>query len=101
MVLILDGNSEHVARLHDVGKQVSSKRKKRFVTGLDLIKCLIPIKEQILRLSCATISDLPSNASTMGNIYDNTKIVLKWIGTCLPDIQMYIPSVQEVVTHFI
>ena len=43
MIMILDGNLEHVA--HDVEKKVFSEKKKiRFVTALDLIKCLEHIK---------------------------------------------------------
>ena len=64
MVLTLDGNSEHVA--HAWKKWVFPKRHKiRFVTTLNLIKCLKHIKKQRLRLTCAPISDLPSNISTM------------------------------------
>ena len=37
----------------------------RFVTALDLIKCLKQIKEQRLLLTCAPISILPFRVSTM------------------------------------
>ena len=39
----------------------------RFVTALDLINCVDQIKYQKLLLTCAPISELPSNTSTMRN----------------------------------
>ena len=40
------------------------REKNRFVTALDLIKCLKQIKQQILLLTYAPISELPSSIST-------------------------------------
>ena len=40
----------------------------RIVTGLDLTGCLKQIKYQRLHLTCAPISELPSNIRTMGVI---------------------------------
>ena len=47
------------------GKYIFSDKDNRFVTALDLIKCLKQIKYQILFLTCASISELPS-IITMG-----------------------------------
>ena len=45
---------------------VTFRRKKiRFVTALDLIKCLKQIKYQILLLACAPISKVPSQTSAI------------------------------------
>ena len=64
MVLVLDGNSENVA--HARSKNGSFLEKKnRFVTTLDLIKGFKQIKLQRLHHTCAPISELPSNISTM------------------------------------
>ena len=41
------------------------REKNRFVTALDLIKCLKQIKLQILLLTCSPISELTSNISSM------------------------------------
>ena len=41
-------------------------KKIRFVTALDLIKCIQHIKQQRLLLTCAPILDLPTYMSTMG-----------------------------------
>ena len=40
------------------------------MTAPDLIKCLKQIKYQKVLLACETISDLPSNISTMLCIYE-------------------------------
>ena len=46
--------------------QITHEGKKiQFVTALDLIKCLTLIKLQILLLTCAPISELPSNINTV------------------------------------
>ena len=61
MVLILYGNSVQVE--HAYRKKYFRIKKMRFVTDLDLIKGLKQIKGQRLILSCATISELPSDIS--------------------------------------
>ena len=54
MVLILDGNSEHVAHaLNEIG--LFGEKQIRFVTALDLNKCF---EYQNLHLTCAPISDI-------------------------------------------
>ena len=64
ILLILDGNSEHVAHaLRKIG--LFGEKKHRFVTSLDLIKCLKRNKQQKWLLTCAPISELPSNLSTI------------------------------------
>ena len=60
MVLILDGNSEHVAHAWRKMGPFGGKNI-RFVTARDLIKCLEYIKLPRLLLTCAPISWLPSN----------------------------------------
>ena len=48
------------------GNQVFSEEEKiRFVTALDLNKCLSQIRKQISLRTCAPISELPSNVSSM------------------------------------
>ena len=42
-----------------------SDKNTRFVTALDVIKCLEQVEKQILRLTCAPLNELPSNISTM------------------------------------
>ena len=42
-----------------------SEKKIRFVTDVDLIKCLKQIKHQRLLLTCTPISELPSNIGSM------------------------------------
>ena len=65
VVLTLDGNSKHVAHVI------------RFVTAVDLVKCLEQIKDQSWLLTCASISDLPSYRSTLDK---NTLLsVMKYI----------------------
>ena len=59
MELILDGNSKHV-----VGKRDLPKEKIRFVTTLDLNKCLKKIKKPRILKKSLPISELPSNIST-------------------------------------
>ena len=63
MVLILNGTSEHVAcawRFIGIFGE-----KNRFVTALDLIKCIEQIKHPILVLTYAPIFELPSYIITM------------------------------------
>ena len=60
MVPILDGNSERM--YENMG--VFLEKKNRFVTALDLIKCLNQMNSQILLLTCAPISELPSDIRT-------------------------------------
>ena len=48
-------------------KWVFSEIKIRYLTALDLIKCLKKFKDQRLLLKCAPISELPPNISTMIN----------------------------------
>ena len=56
---------QNMIRTHE-GKWVFSEGKKsRFVTALDLIKCLKEIKYQRFLLKYATISELPSETITM------------------------------------
>ena len=64
IVLILYGNLEHVAH---AWRKIDLFEEKyiRFATALDLIKFLIQIKYQRLILTCAPISELPFNISTM------------------------------------
>ena len=69
-VLILDGNSEDDA--HALWKIcIFGEQKIRFVTDLDLIKCLEQIKYQRLLRTCASISELLSNISTL--VYNLSK----------------------------
>ena len=63
MVLILDGNSEHVA--HAWMKTGLYWNKILPEAALNLIKCLKQIKWQRLFLTRATFSEVPSNISTM------------------------------------
>ena len=46
-------------------KKIFSENKIQFVTALDLIKGLKNVKQQRLLFTCAPISELPSNQSTM------------------------------------
>ena len=46
-------------------KYVFSKIKNRYVAALDQSICLKQIEQQILLLTCAPISEIPSNNSTM------------------------------------
>ena len=49
------------------GKWVFSGKNTRFVTALDVIKCLKQVKKpSVFCLTCATVNELPSNISTMG-----------------------------------
>ena len=71
MVLMLDGNSDHVA--HACRKIDILREKNR---SLDLIKCLKQIKQQRLLLTCAPISMLPSSMRTMttyANVCNNLR----------------------------
>ena len=54
MVVILDGSSEFEAKMKVV-----------HTTAVDVDKCLKQIKLPILRHTCASYSELPSNISTM------------------------------------
>ena len=58
------GNLKHFAH---AGKKISlfGEKKIWFVTTIDLIKCVEQIKQQIFLLTCAPISELPSDMSTM------------------------------------
>ena len=56
--------TQNTLRTHKRKKGVFGK-KIRFVTALDLIKFLERIKEQGWLLTCALISELPYNVSTM------------------------------------
>ena len=58
---ILDGNK---MRVHE-GKKGPLGGKIEFVTALDLIKCLKQLNYLRLLLTFASISELPSNISTM------------------------------------
>ena len=55
---MLDNNPEYAA--HALRKIVLFGQEIKFVTTLDLIKCLKQIKEQIFFLRCAPIYELPS-----------------------------------------
>ena len=52
--------TQNVLRTHE-GVYVFSKKKLRFVSALDLFKCL---KQNKLLLTCPLISELPSNIRT-------------------------------------
>ena len=67
MVLVLDGNLGHIAHA-ELKKVFLEEKKDRFVTALDLIKCLKQIKQQRLLPTCAPMSELQYNISTMMNI---------------------------------
>ena len=56
--------THYMFRTHE-GKWVFSGKNIRFVTALDVIKCLKQIEKQLLRLKCAPLNELPSNISTM------------------------------------
>ena len=64
MVLILNG---YYNMLLTQDRKIGLFGKIRFVTDLDLIKCINQIKLQILLLSCTPISEIPSNISTIEN----------------------------------
>ena len=60
MVLILDGNSEHVAQERmKIG--IFREKKNRFVTDLDLNKCLKQIEKYKFPLTRTPNSELPYN----------------------------------------
>ena len=48
------------------GNKVFSDKNIRFVTTLELIKCLKQVEGQRLRFTCAPVNELPSNISSMG-----------------------------------
>ena len=83
MVLILDGNSEHVTHV---------KRKTlilfKFASSVDLDKCLKQVILSISRYTCAPISELPSYISTMVIAYghDNSELncIIHGCCCCLP-----------------
>ena len=56
--------TKNMFRTHEE-KQVFSEKKIRFVTALDLIKCLKQIKQQKLLLTCTSIYQTPSYKSTL------------------------------------
>ena len=56
MVLILDGNTEHVAHASTKKNIFLEKKKIRFFTALDLVKCPEQIKQQKLIFPCMPIS---------------------------------------------
>ena len=56
--------TQNMLRRHE-GKLVFSEEKIRWVTSLDLSKCFKQIKKQRLLLMCVSISELPSDISTM------------------------------------
>ena len=63
MVLILDGNPEHVAQL---GRKIRLfEINFRFATATDVNKCLKKLKMPISLSTCATISKLPYNMIIM------------------------------------
>ena len=57
--------THYILRTH-AEKWVFLGENTRFVTALDVIKCLEQVESDILRLSCASLNELPSNISTMG-----------------------------------
>ena len=59
--------TQNMLRTHE-GIENFGFLKIRFVSGLDLIKCLKQIKLQRLLIPCAPISELPSNISNMDGI---------------------------------
>ena len=65
-VLRSDGNSEHVA--HPWRRTGHFGKKIKYVTGLDLFKCLKQIKLQRLILTYAPDYELPSNISTVQRV---------------------------------
>ena len=58
----------NMLRTHEGNVYLSEENKIRFVTALDLIKCLKQDEYQRLPLTCAPISELPSNTSTVTRI---------------------------------
>ena len=67
MVLILDGNSEHIA--HEIKKICIFGKRLRFETALILNKCLKQIKYQRSLQTCALNSELPYNISAMESTF--------------------------------
>ena len=63
MVLILDGNSEHVVL---VCRKICAKKEIRFVAALDLNKCRSQAKTPRSLHMCATIIALPYNDMYLG-----------------------------------
>ena len=57
--------TQDILRTNEEKYVVSYQTKIRFVTVLDLIKCLKHIKEKLLLLACTLNSKLPSDISTM------------------------------------
>ena len=56
--------TNYMLRTHE-GKYVFSGKNTRFVTALDVIKCLEQVEKQILRPTGAHLNELPSNITTM------------------------------------
>ena len=81
MALILDGNLEHVTNAH-AWRKIGFFREKKigYVTVLDLIKGLKQIKYHRLLLTCAFISKLLSNMSTMLKV-ELFPFISKWCET--------------------
>ena len=50
--------THYMLRTHE-GKWVFSDKNTRFVTALDVIKSLKGIEQEILRLTCAPLNELP------------------------------------------
>ena len=63
--MMLDKMVAHFTLRTHEGKWVFSDKNTRFVTALDVIKCLEQVEYEILRLTCAPLNELPSNISTM------------------------------------
>ena len=63
MVIMLDGNTEHIAQ--PCSKKGILKNNFKFSTDVDLSKCLKQIKLPILLYTCAPFSELPSNIRIM------------------------------------
>ena len=92
MVLISDGNLEHVAH---VWRKVSLFWKKiRLLIALDLIICLKQIKWQRLPITCAPIIELPSNIVTMISVR-RIDIFLHFTDTSRPGKQKHFSSREE------
>ena len=61
MVLVLDGNSEHVVHV----RRQTVMKISRIAIAVDLNKCLKLVKLTILLYACAPILNLPSYARTI------------------------------------
>ena len=80
--------SHYMLRTHQ-GKLVFSDKNIPFVTALDVIKCLEQVEQQILRLTCAPLNELPSNISTMLSILFFEHVIKVYLSIFQHNIYIY------------